>query len=241
MPCKWARCVAVAAVTWILTACGGSNSTATKSATGSGSMPTLFEFDPFPADIGVWECREFVDALHGTAHEATLQSLLKVRPHQYSEPAHLETLVEMPNALIAANRLERPMYRHLLDPEALESLQRMVDAAQSDGVTLRVQSAYRSPAYQNLMWKLALREFKFDLIGAAFKTAPPCFSQHATGRALDFSDIQSEDSPEYRWLHANASKWGWTQSFSDDSGAVRSPDKVGILVEPWHFRYDPAH
>jgi len=192
--------------------------------------------------MGLWECAPYLTAIRGTTHETTLHELLKVRPHTYWEPAPRGTLVEVPDELIAEDRRNHPVYLHLMTPEALESLRSMIHAAAEADITLGVQSAYRSPSYQNGLWKASLREFQFDLFGASFKTAPPCFSEHATGRAVDFATSNSggvrfEESPTYHWLHDNASKWGWAQSFREDNGAARSPDGTGIAVEPWHFHH----
>lgn len=208
----------------------------------SDQRPGLFAFDPLPADMEAWECAQYLTAIRGTSHETTLRELLKIRPHTYWEPARRSALAEVPDDLIAQDRRNHPVYLHLMEPEALESLRSMVDAAAAVDIALRVQSAYRSPSYQNALWKASLREFQFDLYGASFKTAPPCFSEHATGRAVDFERSNSggetfEASPAYQWLHDNAAKWGWAQSFREDNGAVRTSASIGIMVEPWHFHH----
>ncbi|HEY6598287.1 MAG TPA: M15 family metallopeptidase [Pseudomonadales bacterium] len=200
----------------------------------------FFAYDPLPADMGLWECDQYLTAIRGTSHETTLRELLKVRPHAYWEPAPRSALVEVPDELIAPDRRNHPVYLHLMEPQALAALQNMVNAASVESITLRVQSAYRSSSYQNALWKTSLRDFQFDLFRASFLTAPPCFSEHATGRAVDFDRLDEEtfeESPMYQWLHANAAKWGWVQSFRDDNGAARSSEGTGIMVEPWHFHH----
>ena len=234
--------LAVATISFVWGCHEGSNPNGKTREPQADHPPGLFAFDPLPADMGLWECAQYLTAIQGTSHETTLRELLKMRPHTYWEPARRSSLVEVPDELIAQDRLNHPVYLHLMELEALESLRSMVHAAAAVDIALRVQSAYRSPSYQNALWKVSLRHFQFDLFGAAFDTAPPCFSEHATGRAVDFEksnggDDTFEKSAAYQWLHDNASKWGWVQSFREDNGAVRSSVRPGIMVEPWHFHH----
>lgn len=199
----------------------------------------VVEYDPFGADMGVWSCNRYVAAMRNTPHELTLNRILSIRPHRYWQPESIERLVTLDADLVTEHRKNWPVYHHLIHPEVAETLGAMIAAANAEGLKLRVQSAFRSPGYQNYLWKLQVRRYESDLSRAAFVVAPPCYSEHATGRAIDFytGGERFENSAEYRWLQANAVKWGWVQSFRDDNGATRSPESTGIMVEPWHFHH----
>jgi LAS superfamily LD-carboxypeptidase LdcB len=209
-------------------------------------LPTsLVEGDPFPADFGVWTCESYLQVLEGTPQRATLDALLDVRPHVYRAPAAIDALIELDADLVLESRRQRPLYRHLVHRDVHDSLVGLLRAANASGLSLRVQSAYRSSAYQNLLWKLAVRQYQSDLGRAGFAVAPPCFSEHATGRTVDFASPAYPGrfvaSPEYRWLQDHAHEWGWTQSFTPETGAVAKPGERGILVEPWHFHHASLH
>jgi Peptidase family M23/D-alanyl-D-alanine carboxypeptidase len=72
---------------------------------------------------------------------------------------------------------------------------------------------------------------------AAKISAPPGYSEHHTGYAIDLgtdpnTDLQSsfQTTAAYTWLQQNASTYGFQQSFT---GAANQ----GADNEPWHFRY----
>jgi LAS superfamily LD-carboxypeptidase LdcB len=201
----------------------------------------LVAYDPFPADMGAWTCGTYLQALDDSAYQPTLEQMLQIRPHRFYEPADPRELAEIDGWMVSKTRKERPVYHHALHPDVLDTLAELLRTADQAGLSLRVQSAYRSPSYQNMLWKLAVRRYGSDLSHAAFAVAPPCFSEHATGRAVDFhvdgSELEFSDTPEYQWLQENAGQWGWRQSFRADNGAVLSPQQQGIMIEPWHFRH----
>lgn len=78
-----------------------------------------------------------------------------------------------------------------------------------------------------------------SLAERARSSAPPGFSEHHTGYAIDFGDrtrpdcdLQAcfADTPVGRWLAANAPAFGFTLSFPEGN-------PQGITYEPWHWRY----
>jgi len=95
---------------------------------------------------------------------------------------------------------------------------------------------------QNVVWQRAMERNDFRPDMAAFRSAPPCFSEHATGKTVDFSLLSVEgkisESPTYRWLLENAPKYGWGQSFREGGrDTTRNPRHNGIAVEAWHWRH----
>jgi len=93
------------------------------------------------------------------------------------------------------------------------------------GKPLVITDAYRTYAEQ-----VALKAAK----GAY--AATPGTSNHGWGRAIDFgSFVNVEGSPEYRWMKANAPRFGWSHPrWAEDN----SP--VGGQQEPWHWEANDA-
>src|SRR6185295_17271158 len=69
--------------------------------------------------------------------------------------------------------------------------------------------------------------------------APPGYSEHQTGWAIDIgdeSDPQADDNPlfertaAFRWLKTNARRYGFEMSFPPKNWQ-------GVGYEPWHWRY----
>ena len=98
-----------------------------------------------------------------------------------------------------------------LDPMFRAALGDMLLAAAGEGLDLKITSAYRSPEVQAGLWESALA--KYGSPEAARKwVAPPGKSQHNFGRAADFAGpgglLRDANSPEARWIAANAERFG---------------------------------
>lgn len=126
--------------------------------------------------------------------------------------------------------------RHRLRRSAARAAVRMFEAARTDGVRLRVASTYRSAAQQRFLYlrKIARAGFDQNMV------AKPGHSEHQLGTALDVTGLDPAtalkqrfaDTPEGRWLEANASRFGFRFSYPRDSEA-----RTGYGFEPWHVRY----
>ncbi len=108
----------------------------------------------------------------------------------------------------------------------------MAAAAEDDGLHLQVDSGFRSFGFQKRILEGRLAK------GRAFSnavrwTAPPGYSEHVTGRAVDFvpSDADFRDSPAYRWLRQRAAEFCFVESYP-----FGNPD--GFEWEPWHWRHE---
>ena len=99
-----------------------------------------------------------------------------------------------------------------------EPLKAMLDAAAADGVTIRINSAYRS--YADQLELVDANPGKDDLI------ARPGHSEHQLGTAVDLAGGTD-------WLAANAPRSGFVLSFPPS----RSPEWTCYRAEPWHVRY----
>jgi D-alanyl-D-alanine carboxypeptidase len=123
--------------------------------------------------------------------------------------------------------------------EMLPDLQRLVAAAAVDPSaqgSLRGLSCHRTLGAQQA-------NFCKERTAAgdrAISVAPPGHSEHSTGFAIDFAIRPSPNCPDaeacmaalpgYRWLRANAIRYGFEQSFPQANGQ-------GVKWEPWHWRW----
>jgi D-alanyl-D-alanine carboxypeptidase len=127
----------------------------------------------------------------------------------------------------------------LLVPPAAAAWRELRAAAQSDGVTLKVVSAFRSLDRQaEIVREKLAGGLSLEAIFAA--SAPPGYSEHHTGRAVDVSttgvralEVEFEDTPAFRWLTACAGRFGFVLSYPRDN-------PYGYVYEPWHWCYAPV-
>jgi D-alanyl-D-alanine carboxypeptidase len=127
-----------------------------------------------------------------------------------------------------------------LRPDAARALQAMRDAAGADGITLRVLSAYRGPELQRQLFFDVKAERNQTSADRARVSAPPGFSEHSTGYAVDLGDgrLPATDLSEhfettdgYRWLDRNAARFHFVRSFPKGN-------RQGVSYEPWHWRFE---
>jgi D-alanyl-D-alanine carboxypeptidase len=102
------------------------------------------------------------------------------------------------------------------------------------GVAISIASSYRSVARQAeiIATKLAHGTSIDDILRSV---APPGFSEHHTGRAIDIVspdhpdlDVSFAYTPAYEWLTINAGFFGFTLSYPEGNGS-------GYQYEPWHW------
>jgi LAS superfamily LD-carboxypeptidase LdcB len=179
---------------------------------------------------------QVVGTISGTVN--SLDKLSKLDPQllrKYSKvyflnenytPAHLNAIST--EYVYSASRSEQFL------AEPLPYLLSMIRAAQADGVTLYVKSAYRSFAEQKAL------KSQYSVmygIGAANKfSADQGYSEHQLGTTVDFmtpglggnfSGFDGTDA--YNWLTNNAHKFGFTLSYPKGNAYY--------IYEPWHWRY----
>lgn len=128
-----------------------------------------------------------------------------------------------------------------LRAEAMADLQRLLAAAEGDPAVqgrLYALSCHRSLGRQQATF-CRTRE-RADGGDRAISSAPPGHSEHATGLALDFTTRPADGCPDaeacmaakpaFRWLNANAPKYGFELSFPPGN-------KQNVKWEPWHWRW----
>lgn len=127
-----------------------------------------------------------------------------------------------------------------LRPEAAESLQALQRDAQAEGVRIQVLSAFRPVELQRSLFFDVKAERNQSALTRAQVSAPPGYSEHSTGYAVDLGDATRPDlhlnpafdaTAAFRWLKANAHRYHFQMSFPRDN-------PQGVSYEPWHWRYE---
>ena len=133
-----------------------------------------------------------------------------------------------------------------LQTVACDAFLALQNAAAADGVTVWMQSGYRSVAYQTKLYERKTQYYRdkgYDEATAREKAAaivnPPGYSEHNCGLAADLNspehtglDEGFENTAAFRWLCAHAGEYGFILRYP--KGAE---DKTEITYEPWHWRY----
>jgi D-alanyl-D-alanine carboxypeptidase len=122
---------------------------------------------------------------------------------------------------------------------AAEKFQAMRQAARSSGVILVPISGFRSVKEQEqLFFEIGAQRNQTPAQRAAL-SAPPGHSEHHTGYAVDIGDgaapatnlsADFEKTKAFKWLQANAARFGFELSFPRDN-------VQGVSYEPWHWRF----
>ncbi|PXX43107.1 M15 family metallopeptidase [Undibacterium pigrum] len=125
-------------------------------------------------------------------------------------------------------------WQYLLTPAANLAWQAMKQAASQDGIALLMISAFRSIARQNEIISNKLAEGK-TLEDILLVCAPPGYSEHHTGRAIDIAtpedpelEISFDTTTAFAWLQNNAWRFGFHMSYPPGNSS-------GFQYEPWHW------
>lgn len=121
--------------------------------------------------------------------------------------------------------------------------QALVRAMEKDiSKTVLIESAYRSPAYQLIVFLHYLHYHRWDARKTCRRVALPGYSEHGfpPRQALDFITVNSIPSDanllafaktkEYLWLCKHAYKFHFYLSYPKQN-------KWGIMFEPWHWSF----
>lgn len=116
------------------------------------------------------------------------------------------------------------------------AFKKMQQAAKEQGIDLRIVSGFRSTEYQKTVFPKKFTNKKNpsekEFISRLKFSAPPGFSEHHTGYAIDINSLEQtfESTKAYKWLSEHAKEYGFEMSFPKDN-------KQGLGFEPWHWRY----
>ncbi|HEY9862139.1 MAG TPA: D-alanyl-D-alanine carboxypeptidase family protein [Candidatus Obscuribacterales bacterium] len=122
---------------------------------------------------------------------------------------------------------------------AAAAFESMAAAAEDDGVTLVPISGFRSLADQQHVFFDVKAERGQDATKRAEVSAPPGYSEHHTGYAIDVGDANApdtnlstsfEETAAFQWLKNNAARYNFELSFTKDNSQ-------GVSYEPWHWRF----
>ena len=119
-----------------------------------------------------------------------------------------------------------------ISKEAKEAFERMRKDAAKDGITLWIQSGYRSYETQEKLYNNYVKQSgqtKADTFSAR-----PGHSEHQTGLTADINsaDESFEGTPEAIWLDENCYKYGFIVRYPKGKEKY-----TGYEYEPWHLRY----
>jgi D-alanyl-D-alanine carboxypeptidase len=128
---------------------------------------------------------------------------------------------------------------HLLVPAAADAWRAMKVSALGDGIVIRIVSAFRTIERQAEIVRAKL-ERGLSLESILCVSAPPGYSEHHSGRALDVTtdgvrplELEFENTGAYRWLAQNAGRFGYFLSFPQNN-------RYGYTYEPWHWCFGAA-
>lgn len=122
-------------------------------------------------------------------------------------------------------------------PCAAAAFREMQEAAHRDAIKIIPISGYRGFAQQRYLFGRGVKEYG-SRESAARRYAPPGYSEHHTGLALDLGDQVHPEcdllpcfqkTHAYAWLAKNASRFGFELSFPTE--------REEMSFEPWHWRF----
>lgn len=161
-----------------------------------------------------------------------IKIFLNLSPRKYGFKGKFLGIKKIPKNLIAIDGqyLPRPIY---------SIFQEMNLTLENDmGGQLLVESGYRSPAFQAVLFLRNLKSNEFNFFETVRTVAFPGYSEHGDFRrqAIDFSTNgvsagkPFEKTKEYKWLRRNAHKFNFFLSYPKGN-------KEGVRFEPWHWRF----
>jgi hypothetical protein len=151
-------------------------------------------------------------------------------------------MVRLDNQSISKNGREKLIPPQYVTQAVYDAYTRMSQSMQNDlGTTLRIESGYRSPAYQLYLYLSHLSRYQFNVAKTNRHVALPSRSEHGSlqNPAIDLINavgINGENNPrnfrllpEYRWMTLHAAGYGFKLSFPEAT--------TESAFEPWHWRY----
>jgi len=122
---------------------------------------------------------------------------------------------------------------------AAKAYRDMTAAAQQEGISIVPISGFRSLEDQKYLYFDVKADRNQDAAERAKVSAPPGYSEHHTGYAVDIGDGNTpalnlspdfDKTAAYRWLKDNANRYSFELSFTKNN-------RQGVSYEPWHWRY----
>ena len=129
--------------------------------------------------------------------------------------------------------------RFKLRKAAARQFDAMSASARASGVVIVPISGFRTVKDQQHLFFDVKAQRGQTATKRAEVSAPPGYSEHHTGYAVDIGDSRSpatnlstnfEKTRAYKWLSANAARYSFELSFPKNN-------RQGVSYEPWHWRY----
>ena len=123
-------------------------------------------------------------------------------------------------------------YGNGITSTAQSAFNKMKEGAKKDGISLWIQSGYRSYSYQNTIYNnYCKRDGQKE---ADTYSARPGYSEHQSGLAMDLNVVGNafNGSKEAKWLEKNCYKYGFILRYPKGK-----TNETGYVYESWHFRY----
>ena len=176
--------------------------------------------------------------------------LLLANKLMHTQEINTEILIGMDDSRIVSDTI-------LLEKETYSAFIKMKDAAEKDGIIIKLVSGFRDFYRQQMIWNNKYKKFtnEFSLDGPTaikeiirFSTIPGT-SRHHWGTEIDIIDKNFENekdlliSKKYeeggifnslkKWMDENSKRFGFYIVYDDDS------NRPGFEYEPWHYTYKP--
>lgn len=133
--------------------------------------------------------------------------------------------------------------------KAFAAYQQMYEAAQKDGIVLKIISSTRTFSQQKVIWERKWERFASETPDPAARAAKileyssmPGTSRHHWGTDIDLNDLNNPAfepggrySKVYEWLTAHAYEYGFCQPYSQKN----EERPAGYNEERWHWSYTP--
>ena len=125
-----------------------------------------------------------------------------------------------------------------LAPDASLALLKLIYTARDDGVWIVPVSGFRNISDQEKLFNAQIQR-RGSPEAAAKLSAPPGYSEHHTGYAIDVTDgrFPKQDitynfatTDAFKWLTIYAKEFGFEMSFPENNSQ-------GVSYEPWHWRF----
>lgn len=173
-----------------------------------------------------------VECSNNDIHKGNL--ILVSRDHEYIGEG-TEDLVNIYNSKHESydvNTTEMMINTHMLDSMNLM----LDDFFAATGISdVLANSGYRSRDEQQQLFD---NDKALTGLENSDSVAPPGYSEHHTGYAMDFAINDGEYYPalknegQYQWIYNNAEKYGFILRYTEQNKAI-----TGYVAESWHFRY----
>lgn len=202
------------------------------------------------AQLAAWEAvgtdltrlerlRSAVTAAQGLPDGANQQARINAAAELATRTAEIPTITSQSGpttvgGIVVANKsLPLPAdYAPGLLPEVSAAFAAMQAAAAADGISLWIDSGYRSYLDQQITYDGYANRVGTDL--ADNFSSRPGHSEHQTGLAIDVNNAHPDfaGTAEATWLAQHAAEYGFVIRYPEGKTEV-----TGYTYEPWHLRY----